>query len=163
MLAWSLAGCAAPANFPVYWPERSINTAGISARQIQDDMQQLGSQPGPFQLTWSEGAVTAYLRTTLPPPDEIALWCEPNELYIQLRLSALRGAVLRVRLVPRLDNNALLLELRGVWIGERSVPPAVRRALQAMANDALADLTGSYALQQVHISQGQIAIRGTMR
>lgn len=63
---------------------------------------------------------------------------------------------------PRLSDNQLQFDLRGVWFDNQPIGSWLQRIVQSMLNDILADSLGQYRLQEFSIELRQIRIRGEL-
>ena len=163
LILLALISCSRPADQPIEgWPTRSVFSSTIEAGHIAGELTRLGSKPGSFTLTLSETELTSYLGSILPAGDRATLWCETGELYLRYQTLGMNGHSLSARMSPRLSDNQLQFDLRGVWFDNQPLGSWLSRTLQSMLNDILADSLGQYRLQEFTVELGQVRIRGEL-
>lgn len=159
----ALISCSHTVDQPIAgWPTRSVFSSTAEARHIAGELTNLGTRPGSFALTWSETELTSYLGSILPTGDQATLWCQPGELYLKYQTPGMQGHSLSARMSPRLSDNQLQFDLRGVWFDNQPIGSWLQRIVQSMLNDILADSLGQYRLQEFSIELRQIRIRGEL-
>jgi hypothetical protein len=158
-----LAGCTRLADQPIEgWPVRSVLSSAAEAARISRDISSLGSNPGAFALSWSETELTSYLGSTLPVGDKVVLWCEPGQVFLRYQSSRLKGHSVSARISPRLVNQQLLFDIKGIWLDNRPLGPWFAGIIKGMLNDVLIDALGQYRFQEITVEPGQIRIRGEL-
>ena len=163
LILTALVSCSHPADQPIAgWPTRSIISSTAEAGHITGTLSNLGTRPGSFALTWSEIELTSYLGSILPTGDQTTLWCQPGELYLKYQTLGMYGHSLSARMSPRLSDNQLQFDIRGVWFDSQPLGSWLHRVLQSMLNDILADSLGQYRLQEFSVELGLVRIRGEL-
>jgi len=129
---------------------------------VRSDLERLAYRPGLFNVTWTEGGLTDYVRSLLSSAERFTLWCEPDALYIEINLAILGNRQISLAALPEISDGTLHISVMHLRIGERPLPFWLRLLVQNTVNDVIHDSLGSYHLNQVTLGQGWLQISGNV-
>ncbi len=160
MLALALAGCTAADPAPAC-PAPRTEPSAETAVALEQRLAALAEADGPTLVTITAAEANAYLQHRLLADGEHTA----RILFAQDGLCLAAELALAGRMVPATlhadlaaDDGVLTVTLEAVSIGQRRLPAFLRRSLQSMLNELLAELGGSASVSSVALHDGSLTL-----